>query len=182
MYSIHNMLRLIRINLLWLLKYHCKFPPNVWFAGEYIEKGSPVYIANKRLHLLRVCKASEIGTAYGLFLDDGESVLTKGHFDMTHNFNPAHYDVMISSELDWDDGINTKENEHLPDKPTPHAIALLCEINDKIACIAAVTNISIPILEKGIMRIGLQSSLDYAEAVYEVACAGDDIASMLSDY
>jgi len=91
-----RLIRLIKINLIWMFKYRCNIPDGVWFAGEYIPQGMPVYIANQRLHLLRVCRPNEHTHPFGIALtDDGLSVLEKGHFKMTHNFNPAYYDVCI---------------------------------------------------------------------------------------
>lgn len=56
---------------------------------------------------------------------------------------------------------------------------LLCRIDCQITCIAAVTNIPIPELEKGIMVVGLQASLYKADYIYEMACAGEDVRLLL---
>ena len=55
-----NILRLLKFNLLWLFKYRRNIPSTVWFAGEDIEIGSAVYVANWRLHIVKACKADEV--------------------------------------------------------------------------------------------------------------------------
>lgn len=79
-----SILVLFKFNLLWLFKYRCKIPPGVWFAIEHIENGTPVYIVNDRLHLLRSCLPDmPEQVVYGLVSNSetGLRVITQGHFE-----------------------------------------------------------------------------------------------------
>jgi len=64
--------------------------------------------------------------------------------------------------------------------PMSPEVQLLCKIDGVIVNIAAITNIPIDELEKGIMCVGLQASLDNATYIYDRACAGDDITKLLN--
>lgn len=54
----------------------CKIPDGIWFAGERIKIGQAVYIANKRLHIIKALSPSAISNAVpcGVYFHDKEKV------------------------------------------------------------------------------------------------------------
>jgi hypothetical protein len=93
-----RILKLAKINLLWIFKYRCKMPPGVFYSAEDIEFGEPVYISNDRLHLVRRCKASKVNPLhpYGIALVEPPiiRIITEGHYVDTfapHNADNIYY-------------------------------------------------------------------------------------------